>query len=58
MAVKAHPESEKLADQDSPAERGYASWKRGKVETGLEQSKKRDDMIPADKVWRDLGLER
>lgn len=58
MAVKAHSEPEKVADRDGVAERGYASWKRTKVETGLAQSKKRDDMIPAEKVWRDLGLER
>lgn len=58
MAVKARLDPEKLADHDGPAEHGYASWKRAKVETGLAQSKKRDDMIPAEKVWRDLGLER
>ena len=58
MAVEARPELEKLAGNGGAAEMGYASWKRGKIETGLEQSKKRDDMIPADKVGRDLGLDR
>jgi hypothetical protein len=58
VAVKARPELAKIADHDGAAERGYASWKRAKVETGLAQSKKRDEMIPADKVWRELGLER
>jgi hypothetical protein len=58
MAIIAHPELEKLADHDGVVERGYASWERSKVETGLEQSKKREEMISADKVWRELGLER
>lgn len=58
MPVKARPELEKLADHDGAVELDYASLKRAKVETGLEQSKKRDDMIPAGMVWRELGLER
>lgn len=58
MAVKARPETEKVADHDVAAERGYASWKRAKVEVGLEQSKDRDTLIPAEEVWRELGLER
>jgi hypothetical protein len=57
MTVKAYPETEKLSEHDGPVARGYASWKRSKVETGLAQSKKREDMIPADTVWRELGLE-
>ncbi len=58
MVVKARPETEKVTDHYGAAERGYASWKRAKVETSLEQSKDRDKMISADKVWRELGLER
>ena len=58
MTIKAHPELEKLNDHDGAVEHGYASWKLGKVENGLAQSKKRDGMIPADRVWRELGLER
>lgn len=58
MAVKARPETEEVADHDVAAERGYSSWKRAKVEVGLEQSKDRDTLIPAEEVWRELGLER
>lgn len=45
MEVKARPETEKATDYDGAAERGYASWKRAKAETGLEQSKDGDKMI-------------
>jgi hypothetical protein len=58
MKVKSQPEPVKLVDQVGVAERGYVSWKRGKIETGLQQSKNRDAMISADKVWHELGLER
>ena len=58
MAVKARPELEKIAEIDGPPEFGFHAWKRTKVETGQEQSKDRDKMIPADKMWRELGLER
>ena len=58
MAVEARPEIEKIAEIDGPPELGFDAWKRTKVETGLEQSKDRDKMIAADKMWRELGLER
>ncbi len=58
MAIRARAKAEKGADHDGAAERGYASWKRAKVEAGLEQSRDCDKMIPANKVWRELGLER
>ncbi len=58
MKSKIFPDPGKLVDQEDLAERGYASWKRDKVKTGLQQSQNRDVMIAADKVWRELGLER
>ena len=38
-------------------EPGYAEWKRAKIERALAQSKDREAMIPAERIWRDLGLE-
>lgn len=58
MATKAAPTDHKTADIGAPTEHGYARWKREKVERGLEQAKDRDSMIPSERVWRNLGLER
>jgi hypothetical protein len=58
MKAKVFPDPEKLADQKGSLEHGYVAWKRGKIEAGLQQSQSRDAMIAADKVWRELGLER
>lgn len=49
---------EKLSAEEAPAERGHAAWKRAKIERGLQQAEDRSAMIPAEQVWRDLGLER
>jgi len=57
MTIKASAPAHKIADTDEPTARAYKAWKHGKVERGLEQTKDRAEMIPADKVWRDLGLE-
>lgn len=35
----------------------YLTWKQKKIETALEQSKERSNLIPAEKVWERLGLE-
>ncbi len=43
---------------DAEQEPGYAEWKRTKIEKAIAQADKGDEMIPADRVWRDLGLER
>lgn len=48
----------KVADTGEPIEPGHAEWKREKVVRGLEQAKNRDSLIPAERVWRNLGLER
>lgn len=53
----ARPLDDKLKDASGAPERGYAGWKRAKVETGLEQSRDRDAMIPAEKLLRNLGIE-
>jgi hypothetical protein len=58
MATKAAPSDPKTADTGVPIETGHAKWKRIKVERGLEQAKDRDSMIPAERIWRHLGLER
>ena len=39
-------------------ERGYAEWKRAKVERGLAQARDRNAMIPIDEVLREFGLKR
>lgn len=49
---------EKLHEKGGVTERGYAAWKRAKIETALEQSQDREVMIPAEKLLRDLGIER
>lgn len=49
---------DKIAEEGGPAERGHDAFKRAKVERGLAEARDRAAMIPADRVWRDLGLER
>ena len=58
MATKASPPAHKIADTGESPESGHAVWKRSKIELGLKQAEDRASLIPADKVWRDLGLER
>lgn len=57
MAVKTIPPTYKIADTGEAVERGHAAWKREKIERGLKQAKDRASLIPADTIWRDLGLE-
>lgn len=52
------PAEDKIRETGGRSERGYADWKRAKIERGLEQAKDRAKMIPAEQVLRDLGLER
>ena len=54
MAMRAEPE--RLADETP--DQGYSTWKRAKIERGLEQSHDRSRMIPVERLWVDLGLER
>jgi hypothetical protein len=57
MSTRPVPDS--LSESDQVAvEPGYEAWKRAKVERALAQSRDRAAMIPADQIWRDLGLER
>ncbi len=50
--------ADKIAEVPGAPERGYAAWKRTKVERGLDQARDREAMIPATQLLRDLGLER
>ena len=36
----------------------YKAWKEAKVKKGLAESEDRSKLVPAHKVWKDLGLER
>ena len=58
MATEAAPPTHKIADTGETPEHGHAAWKRAKIERGLAQAGDRASLIPAEKVWRDLGLER
>jgi hypothetical protein len=58
MATKAAPPSYKIAETGEATEAGHAKWKQKKVQIGLEQAEDRASMIPAEHVWRKLGLER
>lgn len=49
--------AERIIIDEAPTERGYAAWKQAKIERGKAQAMDRSAMIPADQVWRDLGLE-
>jgi hypothetical protein len=57
MKVAAVPPTHNTADSNEPVVFGHAAWKQAKVKRGLEQANDRASLIPADKVWRDLGLE-
>lgn len=57
MTSKVVSSPAKVADAQAPAEKGYAAWKRAKVERGLIQAKDREALIPAQQVWREFDLE-
>ena len=57
MATKASPPAHKTSDTGETVSRGHAAWKREKVLRGLAQTEDRAALIPAEQVWRDLGLE-
>ena len=57
MATKSASPEFKTAEIGEPTELGHSKWKREKVARGLEQAKDRDSMTPAERVWRNLGLE-
>jgi hypothetical protein len=58
MTAKVTVDPGKVADEPGSVEKGYAAWKRAKVERGLTQAKDRDSLIPAQQVWREFDLER
>ena len=49
---------EHLVGDKADADPAYDSWKKSKINKGLEQSKQRSKMVSADEVWADLNLER
>jgi hypothetical protein len=57
MSAKSKVPAWLISDADGPKASGYEEWKRQKILKGLEQSKDRSKMIPAEQVWRELGLE-
>lgn len=50
--------AEKIEEGGALAEPGYDAWKRRKVERAKAEAEDRASLIPAEQVWRDLGLER
>jgi hypothetical protein len=58
MKARTAPPDHKVAETGERPERGYAAWKRAKIERALAQAEDRDSLIPAENLWRDLGLER
>ena len=59
MLMKHTPSiTDKIVESDLPVERGYAAWKRAKVESGLAQAADRAAMIPVEQVLDDLKLAR
>lgn len=47
---------EKLGDAVGAVERGYAAWKRAKIECGFAKSRDRTLMIPIEQVWQYFSL--
>ena len=51
-------EDDLLSDTGVKADTGYAVFKDAKVKQGLKEAQNRSQMVPAEKVWEKLGLER
>ncbi len=51
-------DDDRMTESGGTTARGYAGWKRAKIEAGLAQSRDRAAMIPVEQIWRDLKLER
>lgn len=49
--------AEMLEESGLPPEPGYEEWKLEKIRRGQAEAKDRSKMIPAEQVWRELGLE-
>ena len=58
MKVKETIPTDMISADNGPPERGYRKWKQAKIERALAQAEDRSSLIPAEQVWRDLGLER
>jgi hypothetical protein len=48
---------ELLCESDASPGPGYEEWARAKIEQALLETRDPDQMIPAEEVWRELGLE-
>ncbi len=48
----------KTDETEGSVERGYAAWKRAKIERGLAEAQDRAAMIPVEQLLADLKLER
>jgi hypothetical protein len=58
MKPDAVTDAAKTAETGERPEKGHDAWARRKIARGLVEAADREQLIPADKVWRDLGLER
>lgn len=58
MTSKVAQNTAKVTDEQGSVEKGYAAWKRAKVDRGLSQAKDRESLIPAQQVWREFDIER
>lgn len=43
----------KTEETDGPVERGYAAWKRAKIDRGITQAQDRSAMIPVEAIITD-----
>ncbi|MET0240673.1 MAG: hypothetical protein ABW184_12335 [Sphingobium sp.] len=47
---------DKIAETSRTSDRGYAAWKRTRIEKALAHSRDRDTMISSEKLLRDLSI--
>lgn len=57
MKAKTILQSDKLVDDGSAPEPGYAAWKAARVARAQDQSRDRGSMIEAEAVWKQLGCD-
>lgn len=58
MKPNAVTDAAKVTETGESPEKGHDAWARRKIARGLTEAADRDRLIPAEKVWRDIGLER
>ena len=57
MKAEKIPQADKLVDDGSAPEPGYAAWMAARVARAQDQAKDRGAMIEADMVWKQLGCD-